>query len=177
MPPCLPSYEVGSLVFEPFLGLCTVINWMEETVLGVHQSFYELQPGQGNARVKVPASQMPSRGIRTLMSAEQLETILTTTPSANASDDGEIPRQHRWTRLVRSEQRLGAYEFLQEWRNLESSGANFNSKESEMREKIQKTVVQEIARVFQISLGKASLRLSRWLEPAKALREGKRKHV
>lgn len=170
------SFELGSVVYEPFLGLCRVMNSSQETMLGVEQLFYELQPRQGSAVIKVPAAQMSARGIRPLMSAEQIEGVLTKEQEGPAEGDPETgsERLRRWTQLLRSEQRAGAYEFVREWHKLAAQGVRFNSQESEMQVKIQRNLVQEMAQVFQISSGRAVIRLNHWLDPVKSAKTKKK---
>eukprot|EP01012_Entosiphon_sulcatum_P066131 TRINITY_DN95222_c0_g1_i1.p1 TRINITY_DN95222_c0_g1~~TRINITY_DN95222_c0_g1_i1.p1 ORF type:complete len:189 (-),score=31.17 TRINITY_DN95222_c0_g1_i1:1002-1484(-) len=148
------------MVYEPFLGLCTVVGSSEETMLGVQQIFFELKPLHGTAKVKVPALQMVSRGIRPLMSAEQLEVELEA--DGQVEDPGRetyAQRLKRWTQLLRSGRTASAYDFLREWQKLSELGTRFSPKETEMYENVQRVIVQEISEVLQISSGKASSRL------------------
>jgi RNA polymerase-interacting CarD/CdnL/TRCF family regulator len=170
------SFELGSVVYEPFLGLCRVISSSPETMLGVEQLFYELQPRQGSAVIKVPAAQMSARGIRPLMSVEQIEGVLTSEQESAPEGDPETgsERLRRWTQLLRSEQKAGAYEFVREWHHLAAQGVRFNSQESEMHVKIQRNLVQEMAQVFQISSGKAVVKLNHWLDPIKGAKAKKK---
>lgn len=155
------AYELGSMVYEPFLGLCTVVGSTEETMLGVQQMFFELKPLQGTAMVKVPALQMVSRGIRPLMSAEQLEVELEAEgpPWEDPGRETYAQRLKRWTQLLRSGRTASAYDFLREWQKLSELGTRFSPKETEMHENVQRVMVQEISEVLQISSGKASSRL------------------
>ena len=171
------TFEPGSVVFEPFLGLCRVTHSSQETMLGVEQLFYQLQPRQGSAVVKVPASQMVSRGIRPLLTVDQIETKLSADSEHLPQDDSETRSQrlHRWTRMVRSEQDSGSYEFLREWHQLLTQGARFGAQENEMYGKIHRSLSQEISDVLQISSGRATSKLNQWLEPPKTVKEKKTK--
>ncbi|MBS2039270.1 hypothetical protein JST97_30075 [bacterium] len=152
------SYQLGSQIYEPFLGLCTVVDSTEETMLGVSQMFYELKPMEGTSKVKVPASQMASRGIRSLMSAAQIQRELSTTRGSWEDPGRETyaQRLRRWTQLLRSGQVGGAYEFLWDWKKLSELGTRFSPKEVEMHSNVQRVMIQEIAEVLQISTEKAS---------------------
>ncbi len=86
------TFEPGSVVFEPFLGLCRVTHSSQETMLGVGQLFYQLQSRQGSAVVKVPASQMVSRGIRPLLTVDQIEFKLGSESEHLPQDDTEPVR-------------------------------------------------------------------------------------
>ncbi len=171
------TFEPGSVVFEPFLGLCRVTHSSQETMLGVEQLFYQLQPRQGSAVVKVPASQMVSRGIRPLLTVDQIEFKLRSESEHLPQDDTETRSQrlHRWTRLVRSEHDSGSYDFLREWHQLITQGGRFGVQENEMYGKIHRSLTQEISDVLQISSGRATIKLNQWLEPTKNVNEKKMK--
>ncbi|MFN8612079.1 MAG: hypothetical protein U0931_31330 [Vulcanimicrobiota bacterium] len=157
------GYELGSLVYEPFLGLCQVTNLCQETMLGVQQDFYELTPRQGNAVVKVPALQMGSRGIRALLTPQQIEEALETQPEVAPSPEQETyaQRLRRWTSALRSGEVGIGYVFLREWSEMSTRGVRFSTKETEMHENVIRTLTEEISEVLQISSGKASSRLTR----------------
>lgn len=161
------SYVPGNTVYEPFLGLCTIVSCERETMLGNQQLFYENRPRNGSAVVKVPATQMATRGIRPLMSPEKIEESLERVRSLQweRTDESYSVRLRRWTRMIRSEQEASGYELLSECRHLLAQGIRLTSQESELQGKIQRTLLQEMAQVLQISLGKATLRLSRVWDP------------
>jgi RNA polymerase-interacting CarD/CdnL/TRCF family regulator len=154
-------YESGSIVYEPFLGCCTVVASSQETILGVEQLFYQLQPPQGNATVKVPARQMASRGIRPLMTSKEMEGVLQTGAEASLPAQETYPqRLRRWTDRLRSGDHDGPVVMLREYQVLVSQGAKISPKESEMHETVQRSILQEIGAVLQISTEKASSRLN-----------------
>ncbi|MBX3171056.1 MAG: hypothetical protein KF760_26850 [Candidatus Eremiobacteraeota bacterium] len=158
-------YETGTVVYEPFLGCCTVVASTQETILGVEQMFYQLQPAQGSAVVKVPARQMAARGIRPLMTIDQMELVLQRESEVPApAQETYAQRLRRWTEQLRSGQHQGALGMLREFHSLLSGGARLSPKESEMHETVQRTTLQEIAAVMQISPGKASARLNEALK-------------
>ena len=155
------NFESGAVVYEPFLGCCTVVASSQETILGVEQMFYQLQPAQGSAVVKVPARQMAARGIRPLMTSDQMEGVLTAVGDApSAGQETYAQRLRRWTDQLRSGEHHGALGMLREFNSLLSGGARLSPKETEMHETVQRTTLQEIAAVMQISPGKASARLN-----------------
>ncbi|MBN9415271.1 hypothetical protein ABS71_05500 [bacterium SCN 62-11] len=160
------TFEHGTLVYEPFLGLCQITNSSRETMLGVEQLFYEMQPRQGTAVVKVPAGQMTSRGIRPLMTTDEIEKALhTNSPSAPTTSNETYPQRiKRWTALLRSKQNFGGYEFLLEWQQLSTQGVRLSAQESELHGKIQRSLAQEIAEVLQISAESAAGKINEWLE-------------
>ena len=165
-------FRLGSEVYEPFQGLCRVSSSSLETVLGVEQLFYELHPRQGNAVLKVPASQMSSRGIRPLLSCEEITATLAIgdADDLDSSSENSGQRLRRWTRLLRSERSLASYEFMREWCHLEGQGIRFTSQENEMHEKVHRSLTQEISQVLQISNGRAGVKLSQWLKPENSLK-------
>ena len=132
-------------------------------MLGVQHVFYELKPSEGTAKVKVPANQMTSRGIRPLMSPEQIEVELDSEGPAWEDPGRETYAQRlkRWTQLLRSGRTASAYDFLREWQKLSEQGTRFSPKEAEMHVNVQRVMVQEISEVLQISSGKASSRLQK----------------
>ena len=155
------QFESGAVVYEPFLGCCTVVASTTETILGVEQVFYQLQPAQGSAVIKVPARQMTARGIRPLMTSEQMQQVLEASgQTPPVAQETYAQRLRRWTDLVRSGDHHGALGMLREFHTLHSGGARLSAKETEMHEAVQRTTVQEISAVMQISPGKASARLS-----------------
>lgn len=162
----LATFEHGTLVYEPFLGLCQITNSSRETMLGVEQLFYEMQPRQGTAVVKVPAGQMTSRGIRPLMTADEIERALRTdSPSAPTTSNETYPQRiKRWTALLRSKHNIGGYEFLLEWRQLSTQGVRISAQETELHVKIQRSLAEEIAEVLKISNESAAGKISQWLE-------------
>ncbi|MBS2036865.1 hypothetical protein JST97_17875 [bacterium] len=171
-----PSYAPGSVVYEPFLGLCTVVSCNLETMLGCQQLFYEIRPRQGAAVVKVPAAQMATRGIRPLMSAQQIEETLNRAQTSQweETEENYSLRLRRWNQLLRSEQKSGGYDFLSEWHHLVAHGVRLTTQETELHGKIQRSLLQEIAQVLQISPNKASLRLSRCWDNIKKPKEKKK---
>ncbi len=156
------NFESGAVVYEPFLGCCTVVASTQETILGVEQMFYQLQPAQGStAVVKVPARQMAARGIRPLMTSDQMELVLGARADAPAvGQETYAQRLRRWTEQLRSGEHHGALGMLREFHSLLTGGARLSPKETEMHETVQRTTLQEIATVMQISPGKASARLN-----------------
>ena len=171
MLPDVSLYETGATVYEPFLGLCTIVSSTQETMLGVEQMFYQLRPPQGTSVVKVPASQMTSRGIRPLMSEAELEGVLVfELPNPEEKEETYGQRLRRWTERLRSGDHFGATKVLREIRVLVSRGVRLSPKENELQETLNRTVRQEIAAVLGISPGKASVRLSQ----AVAMEKGKK---
>ena len=113
MLPDVSLYETGATVYEPFLGLCTIVSSTQETMLGVEQMFYQLRPPQGTSVVKVPASQMTSRGIRPLMSEAELEGVLVfELPNPEEKEETYGQRLRRWTERLRSGDHFGATKVL-----------------------------------------------------------------
>lgn len=168
-------FESGAVVYEPFLGCCKVVASTQETILGVEQWFYQLQPSQGSAVVKVPARQMTARGIRPLMTADQMELVLQAAAEVPAlAQETYAQRLRRWTEQLRSGEHHGALGMLREFATLHSDGARLSPKETEMHETVQRTTLQEIATVMQISPGKASVKLSEALGVIKARQEKKK---
>lgn len=169
-------FESGSVVYEPFLGCCTVVASTQETILGVEQEFYQLQPTQGSSVVKVPAKQMAARGIRPLMTSDQMELVLQAESETPAlAQETYAQRLRRWTEQLRSGQHHGAMGMLREFNTLLSDGARLSPKESEMHDTVQRTTLQEISTVMQISQGKASVKLSEALGVVKGRQEKKKK--
>lgn len=161
------TFELGSMVYDPFLGVCTVMNSSEETVMGIRQVFCELKPRENAATIKVPASQMRARGIRPLLTPEQIENALGERESATLGEPGQetySQRLRRWTTQLRSSEELSGYHFLREWHQLTASGVRLTAKETQMCENVQRVVVQEIAQVLQISTARAGTHLNQGLD-------------
>ena len=159
------SYAPGSMVFEPLLGLCTVLGWTEEKMLGVQQRFCELKSLDNSSVVKIPSLKMLSRGIRPLMAPIQIECALQAEDKTVASTTVEHHSQRirRWTQRLRCNRSFGGYEFLREWQSLEVNGARFNERETDFHKKILRALTQEVAQVLQLSASVAGLRVSSWL--------------
>lgn len=147
-------------------------------MLGVQQVFYQLEPRQGSAKVKVPASQMASRGIRPLLSPQQIEGLLGPAEQSAGESQQETysERVRRWKGLLRSGNETSSYDFLREWHGLAAQGVNFSPKESEMYQNVQRSLTQEVAQVLGLSTGRASARLTQGMEVMKATPQ-KRKNV
>ena len=156
------TFSVGSTVYEPYLGLCTIVDSSEETMLGESLVFFQLQPEHGTTSVKVPARAMASRGIRGLLSSGELEQLLLA--PVEAESEGETAREHpskrvkRWSELVRATSPSGPYNFLREVQDLVATGYRLNAREQEMQEAISRGVVQEIASVLELSAKEAGAR-------------------
>lgn len=80
-------FKLGETVVEPTIGICTVAGMRRMTVDRVEEDYYIFQAG--NAKVMVPRSQLPKRGIRRPMTKDEVKRIfalLKTPVSPNRND-------------------------------------------------------------------------------------------
>ncbi len=80
-------FKLGETVVEPTIGICTVAGMRRMKVDGVEEDYYIFQAG--NAKVMVPKSQLPKRGIRRPMTKDEVKRIfalLKTPVSPNRND-------------------------------------------------------------------------------------------
>jgi len=80
-------FKLEETVVEPTIGICTVAGMRRMTVDGVEEDYYIFQAG--NAKVMVPRSQLPKRGIRRPMTKDEVKRIfaqLKTPVSPNRND-------------------------------------------------------------------------------------------
>lgn len=66
-------FKMGETVVEPTIGICQVAGLRRMTVDGVEEDYYIFQAG--NAKVLVPKSQIPKRGIRRPMTKDEVKKI------------------------------------------------------------------------------------------------------
>ncbi len=80
-------FKLGETVVEPTIGICSVAGMRRMKVDGVEEDYYIFQAG--NAKVMVPKSQLPKRGIRRPMTKDEVKKIvalLKTPVSPNRND-------------------------------------------------------------------------------------------
>ena len=68
-------FKIGDTVVEPTLGICVIEGVRMMTVDGLEELFYIFEAG--NAKVMVPRSQLPKRGIRKPMTKDDIKHIMT----------------------------------------------------------------------------------------------------
>ena len=154
-------FETGNLVFDPFLGLCTLKDSRIENILGQEQRFYALEPKSGRPIVKVPAGQMTARGIRPLMSLAELAVVLQPTEEvAEAVSEDTSQRMQRWIGILKSGILNGATEILREIRKMQQNGGKLTPKEIDFQDTVRNSLRQEIGSVLKLTASKAGLRLN-----------------
>lgn len=161
----LEPFSTGSLVFDPFLGLCTLRDSKIESILGTEQRFYELEPKSGRPVVKIPAGQMAARGIRPLMSKDEMNLALHHTDAEleQAGEDSS-QRMQRWVGLLKSGIQTGVPSILREIRKMNQSGVKLTPKEVDLQETVRNSLRQEIGSVLSLTASKAGLRLNQAME-------------
>ena len=83
-------FKLAETVVEPTIGICTVVGMRRMTVDGIEEDYYIFQAG--NAKVMVPRSQLPKRGIRRPMTKDEVKRIfaLLKTPVSPNRDDARM---------------------------------------------------------------------------------------
>ena len=164
------EFPIGSLVTEPFLGPCLVDGVSQEDILGTTLWFYELKPQGDNAPlVKVPASQMSSRGIRPVMSEAEMSNALSVLEEADdISQEPPSQRMRHWVDRLRSGRHSGPTNVLRQLRRMQQNGVKLTPKELSLEQTVQVSVRQEIACAMKISASQAGLRLNSALETKNA---------
>jgi RNA polymerase-interacting CarD/CdnL/TRCF family regulator len=162
----LSPFSTGSLVFDPFLGLCTLRDSRIEKILGTEQRFYELEPKSGRPMVKIPEGQMAARGIRPLMSSAEMSQALHPASEAGtelpAEDSGQ--RMQRWIGVLKSGIQNGVPEILREIRKMHQKGVKLSPKEVDLQDTVRNSLRQEIGSVLNLTASKAGLRLNQAIE-------------
>lgn len=157
----MQTFEIGSLVVEPFRGVCTVVACKSETMLGKAQLFYELRPSGSQSTIKIPAAQMVAQGVRPVMSEEEMSQVLGLAVSAlEFPDESYGQRMDRWIANLRSGDHAGPPAILRELLVLQQRGGRLTSKENDLRESLSKSLRQEIALALNLSVAKAGVRLN-----------------
>jgi len=163
------QYAVGVLVVEPFLGLCTVVALTRETILGQDQCYYQLKPALGRSTLKVPASQMASRGIRPVMQPHELDSALSQLPeSLSFEEESQGDRMVRWVSCLRSGDQRATPETLRELKVRQALGHALSSKENELMATLCQSLRQEIALAYNTTAARAGARLNQaitWKAP------------
>jgi len=69
------EFKIGETVVEPTLGICNIEGVRKMIVDGIEEIFYIFE--SGNAKVMVPRSQLPKRGIRKPMTKDEVKRVFT----------------------------------------------------------------------------------------------------
>ncbi|MBT9587159.1 hypothetical protein IV102_27700 [bacterium] len=160
------NFSMGSVVIEPFLGLCTITALTQQDILGTSQLFYELQPQtERTPLVKIPASQMVARGVRPVMSESEMSDALSNLEEAtDVSREPASLRMRHWVDRLRSGRPSSPPSVLRQLKQMQQRGVKLTPKELSLEQAVQLSFRQEIACVMQISEGQAGLRLVSALE-------------
>lgn len=172
--PSQAEYKPGQVLFEPFLGMCQVVNFCEETILGVRQRFYELRTIQGNACVKIPAVQMSIRGIRPPMTQEQLNSVLQIEDEPEIPDEDSGSRMQRWVTRLRSQGTSASPQVLRQLKVLEHKGLPLTGIEIDLQNRIGQSLRAEIASVMGLSRQGAERILRRAVDLPKVIKPRKK---
>lgn len=151
------DFPVGIQVMEPFRGLCTVVGYRSEVVLGNPVWLYELKPAGNASTLKIPAQQMHTQGVRRLVSGDTMATILETAKSCRpetAEDQGQ--RMRRWVSQLRAGSPTAFVAILRELLQLQVQGQRLSSQEAELEVSLSRNLRQEISQAFNVSPAQAS---------------------
>ncbi len=146
----------------PLRGVCELINIQEETILGESHVFYELKPSRSKGKLKIPAKQLESHGIRPLLTPEEMEALLQPVDSPpKPTDEESWQRMKRWQSMLRTGGPQAAKQVLLELKVLEKRGLLTEDKEAqELQRRLYLHLRDEIQLVFNLSAAHAGRKLN-----------------
>ncbi|OPZ19715.1 MAG: RNA polymerase-binding transcription factor CarD [candidate division BRC1 bacterium ADurb.BinA364] len=145
----LPEFRIGDTVVEPTLGICNIEGVRKMTVDGVEEIFFIFEAG--NAKVMVPQSQLPKRGIRRPMTREEVKKIFTMLKQPVSPSRGDARTQYlNYREILKSGNPQKITKLLRDLYTLDQSD-ELKGKEKEIMERAKKFLVDEITFVREAS--------------------------
>jgi len=142
------EYRIGDTVVEPTLGICCIEGVRKMTIDGVEEIFYIFE--SGSAKVMVPRSQLPKRGIRKPMSREEVKRVFVMLKQPVSPVRGDARTQYlSYREILKSGNPLKIAKLLRDLYTLDQAD-ELKGKEKEIMEQAKKFLVDEITYVRQI---------------------------
>lgn len=161
------TLEPGSLACVPLQGVCQVLNIEESEILGQRHRFFVLETQEEKVLVKVPEKQLESQGIRPLMSADLMQTLLEKQLEVEVPQGRPHLRVRKWTSLLRTGEFGCRRQVLAELQAIEDGGGRLSKQEAALKERVRQNLEQEIALVLGLSRDQAGDRLNLCLSLSK----------
>jgi CarD family transcriptional regulator len=143
-----PTFKIGDTVVEPTLGICNIEGVRKMTVDGIEELFYIFI--SGNAKVMVPRSQLPKRGIRKPMTREEIKRIYTMLKQPVSPTRGDARTQYlNYREILKSGKPQRIAKLLRDLYTLDQSD-ELKGKEKEIMEQAKQFLVDEITYVRNV---------------------------
>ena len=148
-----PQFKIGDIVVEPSLGICSIEGVRKMNVDGAEDLFYIFEAG--NAKVMVPRSQLPKRGIRKPMSRDDVKKILTMLKQPVSPTRGDARTQYlNYRDILKSGSPQKIAKLLRDLFTLDQSDG-LKGKEKEIMEQAKRFLVDEITFVREAPRARA----------------------
>lgn len=159
------SWSVGDLAMVPLHGVCTIRSFLQETILGTECQMVELSPEFSSTTVKIPTASLESRGVRRLLSAEDLEGLLQRVPGIAVELPTGPPHKRLagWVTRLRAEGPGIRHRILRELSALHSHVGKLSSEERDLQDRLVQSLRREMELALRLSPSAARRRLNRAL--------------
>jgi RNA polymerase-interacting CarD/CdnL/TRCF family regulator len=135
-------FRIGDTVVEPTLGICVIEGVRMMTVDGQEELFYIFEAG--NAKVMVPRSQLPKRGIRKPMTKDEIKHIMTMLKQPVSPVRGDARTQYlNYRDILKSGSPQKIAKLVRDLYTLDQSD-DLKGKEKEIMEQAEDFLVEEI---------------------------------
>jgi len=142
------EFKIGDTVIEPTLGICNIEGVRKMTVDGVEEIFYIFEAG--NAKVMVPRSQLPKRGIRKPMTKDEVKRVFTMLKQPVSPTRGDARTQYlNYRDILKSGNPQKIAKLLRDLYTLDQAD-ELKGKEKEIMEQAKKFLVDEITYVRKV---------------------------
>jgi len=143
------NFAPGDTVVEPTIGICTVEGIRQMTVDGVTEDFFIFMSGK--AKVMVPRSQLPKRGIRKPMTDEGVKKIYGLLKMPVSPSRGDARQMYlNYRDIIKSGDPIKICKLIRELYVLDETD-ELKGKEKEIMEQAMSFLVDEILFVTQES--------------------------
>lgn len=150
----------GALASVPLHGVCQILRIEESEILGQTHRFMVLQTGEDEGLLKVPADSLDKRGIRPLLSAGDLESVLEQEYELETPSSRPHQRMKFWKQELKSGDAGVRKKVLQCLRAMEAGGTKLSKDEAALKERIYANLQREIEAVLGLTPVQADDRLS-----------------
>lgn len=136
------EFRVGDTVVEPTLGICAVEGIRRMTIDGEQEDYYIFHSGK--ARVMVPRSQVPKRGIRKPMSNDEVKKLYTLLKNPVSPSRGDARQMYlNYRDIIKSGNPQKICRLIRELYILDEMD-DLKGKEKEIMEQAMSFLVEEI---------------------------------
>jgi CarD family transcriptional regulator len=156
------KFKVGQVVVEPSAGICTVEGLSRMQIDGKTENFYIFQSGK--ARIMIPETQLPTRGIRKPMTSTQIKKIMSLlkVPVTPQRDETQPPYL-QYREVLRTGDPLKITRLMRELYILDQ-GDELRGKEKDLLEYAKRLLCDEITYVKNASKTKVMEDINKCLQ-------------